>query len=219
MSGTPSRFLHTSSTFSASSRLTASRSAGSLLQLSPAQQTDLDELECRMAQREEMLECFTSRRTSARARAIGRGESFWVRRNREEAKRARVQRACDEAARAMPIRYLPKLPEVRSLALRSWAMPATVAAEEETRAERKLVEELNDDMTILSTIINRWQRPSMSSQWIDKLKSSTQDHRGHAPQARHFRSLNNSLPWALAASAHPAGAVDEVSAAIDDEVS
>ena len=94
-----------------------------------------------------------------------------------------------------------------------------MAAEEETRAERKLVEELNDDMTILSTIINRWQRPSMSSQWIDKLKSSTQDHRGHAPQARHFRSLNNSLPWALAASAHPAGAVDEASAAIDDEVS
>lgn len=186
---TPSRFMITSS---ASSRLTASRSAGSLLYppLSPAQKAELDELELRMSQRDQMRERLQAQRQSARQKAVGRGEVFWARRHREDAKRARVHAASERAMCMQPIRFLPTMPEAHALALKSWAKATTIEAAEETAAERKLVASLNDNMSIVSTIINRWQRPSAETAWIQKLKSNVNDHKGFAPQARHFRSLN-----------------------------
>ena len=86
-----------------------------------------------------------------------------------------------------PVRFLPALPEARSIAKRTWAKDATRLRSDELDEAVKEVEGLRD--VWVGSIINAWKAPSAEKAAAKKLVGAKEAAKGKAPTARAFRNV------------------------------
>jgi len=131
----------------------------------------------------------------ARSEAVGRGETFWLRRQQEDETAARTEQECG-LARQADIVFFPRLPEAEQLARETWKWdgwdaPLTAAELKEAIHD---VNGLNDGKAILTQLISRWRQPSLDQQIAQKFKSLKHGAAGRDPgksMMRAFKSKKN----------------------------
>jgi hypothetical protein len=146
------------------------------------------QLSRRAVRREKMRQRMSDLRDASRRRAVQRKELVPLRRERAMQRADELERASAQAANE-PIVFMPRLPAVAQVAHRSWASEQVDEDDVEHDESKRLVRELSDDLSTMSTIVNRWKQPSAEREWISALKGNTADSRGFAPQSRMFREV------------------------------
>ena len=157
-SPTPYRNLLSSS--STNSRgLSLSQSSSTL---SPKQESEIQEFELRLGQRQVLLQRMSSKRELARQNALSRREGYWLQRHFSDVQEARMKRLCD-AALNKPIAFLPRLPRAAEMARETWARQDTLESPRTSSAARNLVQGLSDGTAIVSTVVVRMPTTPQSS--------------------------------------------------------
>lgn len=137
--------------------------------------------------REDSIARLAAKRTHTIKAGLERQEPYCLHRARAERRTAHLQ-ADLHAPLLAPVTFLPRLPQIASLAKRTWAADAAPPHSPwEARDVLSRVEELNDGVGQALEVIGLWQADNQDSRFVKKLRKRLEQRKGYAPQPWQFR--------------------------------